>query len=316
MAESRVINRVTDGGASGRIWKGALPIMKVLLTGASGFLGSRALAFFRERGQVAAIPSSLLRGEWTAQWENALHAAVAEAAPDVLLHMAAISDTGYAEQHPEESYQANVALPLALARIAAREKVKLVCCSSDQVYNGCGGSGPFAETEPLQPVNVYGRHKLEAEARVSEASPEAVSLRLTWMYDLPGYGLPTHRNLLTNLLGAALRGETLTLSTTDTRGVTYARQVVENLPRAFGLPGGAYNFGSEGDRSVYAVALAWCEALGLDADRVRPMQGRPRSLLMDGAAAASRGICFDTTAEGIRRCMADYGWNALLGLAP
>lgn len=285
--------------------------MKVLITGATGFLGSRALPFFRERGQASALPSSLMRGEWTAAREDALHAAVAEAAPEVILHMAAISDTGYAEQHPEESYQANVTLPHALAKMAAREKVKLVCCSSDQVYNGCKGPGPFAETVMLQPTNVYGRHKLEAEARVNEASPEAVSLRLSWMYDLPGYGLPTHRNLLTNLLGAALRGETLTLSTTDTRGVTYARQVVDNLPRAFALPGGVYNFGSEGDRSVYAVALGWCEALGLDAQRVRPAQGQPRSLLMDDAAAVSLGITFDTTVEGIRRCMADYGLNAL-----
>ena len=285
--------------------------MKVLITGATGFLGSRALPFFRERGQAVALPSSLLRGEWTAEREAALHAAVAEAAPDVILHMAAISDTGYAEQHPEESYQANVTLPLALARIAAREKAKLVCCSSDQVYNGCEGPGPFAENVALQPANVYGRHKLETEARVSEASPEAVSLRLTWMYDLPGHGLPTHRNLLTNLLCAALRGQTLTLSTSDMRGVTYARQVIENLPRAFELPGGVYNFGSEGDRSVYAGALAWCEALGLNADRVVPTQGRPRSLLMDDTAIASQGIGFDTTVEGVGRCMADYGWNAL-----
>ena len=284
---------------------------KVLMTGTTGFLGSRALPFFRERGQALTIPSSLLRGEWTAEREEALYAAVTEAEPEVILHMAAISDMGYAEQHPEESYQANVTLPLALARIAAREKLKLVCCSSDQVYNGCDGPGPFAETAALQPNNVYGRHKLEAEARVNDASPEAVSLRLTWMYDLPAFGLPTHRNLLTNLLGAALRGEALTLWTTDTRGVTYVRQVVENLPRAFALPGGAYNFGSEGDRSVYEVARVWCEALGVNAAGVLPAQGRPRSLLMDDAAAMAHGIEFDTTVEGIRRCMADYGWSAL-----
>ena len=71
--------------------------------------------------------------------------------------------------------------------------------------------------------------------------------------------------------------------------------------------------------NVFGIASdlpAQVEALGLNADRVRPMQGQPRSLLMDDAAAVSRGICFDTTVEGIRRCMADYGWKALLGLAP
>jgi len=285
--------------------------MNILLTGATGFLGSRALAFLRESETVTALPSALIRGELTAERADALYAAVAEAAPDVIFHTAAISDTGYAEQHPDESYQANVLLPLALANIAARLHAKLVSCSSDQVYNGCTERGPFGETFPLQPVNVYGRHKLEAEARVQEAAPDAVSLRLTWMYDLPARGMPTHRNLLTNLLGAALHGQPLSLSVDDLRGITYAGQVVGYLPLAFTLPGGVYNFGSEGDRSVYDIALAWCDALGLNRATVTPVRGRPRSLLMNGASAAAQGICFDLSAEGVQRCLAEYGLNRL-----
>ena len=63
--------------------------------------------------------------------------------PDVILHTAAISDTGYSEAHPEESYRANVSLPVWMARGAMLSGAKLVCFSSDQVYTGLADNGHF-----------------------------------------------------------------------------------------------------------------------------------------------------------------------------
>ena len=285
--------------------------MRILLTGATGFLGSRTYALLRDGHEVQALPSSLLRGELTPARLEELYATLAAFAPQILLHTAAISDTGYAEAHPEESYLANVRLPETLARICARVGCGLVTCSSDQVYNGCEGPGPFAEDAPLAPGNVYGRHKLEAERRVADLLPGAISLRLSWMYDLPACGLPTHRNLLTNLLAAALRAEPLRLSDTDFRGVTYVRDVVRALPAALSLPGGIYNFGSGGVMSVAQIALCWCPSLGLPPATVQPASGKIRSLCMDCGRAAEQGIRFGDSAEGIRGLMEDYGWSGI-----
>ncbi|MDD3214000.1 MAG: sugar nucleotide-binding protein [Eubacteriales bacterium] len=285
--------------------------MKVLLTGATGFLGSRALPYLKERFAVDTVPSSLLRGELTAERAETLYRAVSESAPEVILHTAAISDTGYAQLHPDESFQANVALPEAMAKIAAKIGAKLVCCSSDQVYNGVDGMGPFAETDPVKPAGVYGRHKLEAEERVAQAAPGAVSLRLTWMYDLPVRGQPTHKNLLTNLLVAAARREPLHLSQNDYRGVTYAGRVVENFPLAFALEGGVYNYGSESDKSVWQIAGAWCGALGIDPGMLWPTEGKPRSLCMDCVKARAGGIVFEDSASGIGRLIREYGLDKL-----
>lgn len=285
--------------------------MKVLLTGASGFLGSRALLFLKERYAVDTVPSGLLRGDLTPERTETLYRMMGESAPDVILHTAAISDTGYAQLHPEESFQANVALPETLAKIAAKIGAKLVCCSSDQVYNGNDGMGPFAETDPVKPAGVYGRHKLEAEARVAQASPDAISLRLTWMYDLPARGLPTHKNLLTNLLVAAARREPLHLSKNDYRGVTYAGRVVDNLPLAFTLEGGVYNYGSESNESVWQTAGAWCGALGIDPGMLWPTEGKPRSLCMDCSKIRKQGIVFEDSVGGIGSLIRDYGLDRL-----
>ena len=101
---------------------------------------------------------------------------------DVIIHTAAISDVGTCEKDPGASYEANVRLPLFLAK-AAKEQ-KMICFSSDQVYRGCAGEGPYKE-EDASPCNVYGRHKLEMEQQVLDVKPDAVMLRAEWMYDYP-----------------------------------------------------------------------------------------------------------------------------------
>ena len=227
--------------------------------------------------------------------------------PDVILHTAAISDTGYSEAHPEESYRANVSLPVWMARGAMLSGAKLVCFSSDQVYTGLAYNGPFSEDVSLHPANVYGRHKLEAEQRVLDISPDAVMLRATWMYDFPCCDLPTHVNLLVRMMRAASCGESLSFSDADYRGITYVRHAIAALPTVFSLIGGVYNFGSENSLSMYETALDFAKALGIRLDINRT--GFKRSLAIDCSKLRQHGIVLDNTQDGLRRCMRDYGLN-------
>ena len=219
---------------------------RIFVTGAGGFVGARACRFLQRNYEVLTPP----KGWMASCTELQLMQSIAEAQPDVILHTAAISDTGYTEQHPEEAYRANVELPLWLAHAAAQRGAKLVGFSSDQVYAGVQQPGSLPETMELSPANVYGRQKLEMEQRVLDASPDTVLLRATWMYDLPSYGLPIRGNLPLNLIKATKYGEKLRFSNRDYRGITYVRQAVENLVPAANLPGGVYNYGSENSKNM------------------------------------------------------------------
>lgn len=172
---------------------------KILISGSSGFVGSRVLHQWQGRAELFTFP----RGSLAAADESAIRRFVETVQPDVILHLAALSDTGYCQQHPEESRRANVELPVWMAKAAQDTGAKLISFSSDQVYAGVTQPGPLPETLPLSPANTYGRHKLEAEERVLALCPEAVLLRAPWMYDLPGDGLPLRGNLPLNLLQAA-----------------------------------------------------------------------------------------------------------------
>ena len=199
--------------------------MKILISGSSGFVGSRVLHQWQGRAELFTFP----RGSLAAADESAIRRFVETVQPDVILHLAALSDTGYCQQHPEESQRANVELPVWMAKAARDTGAKLISFSSDQVYAGVTQPGPLPETLPLSPANTYGQHKLEAEERVLALCPEAVLLRAPWMYDLPGDGLPLRGNLPLNLLQAAQNSTPVRFSPHDHRGVSWVREVVEHL---------------------------------------------------------------------------------------
>ena len=100
---------------------------RVLVTGAGGFVGARILDMWRGKFALCAVPSDTLR---TAD-ENAVLRFILKEHPDVIVHTAALSNTQYCQQEPEDSFRANVLLPEWMAKGAEEVGAKLLSCSSD-----------------------------------------------------------------------------------------------------------------------------------------------------------------------------------------
>ena len=278
---------------------------KILITGSSGFLGSRLAYYLKEKYELL-LPS---HAELNVSREEAVRAYMEEHRPDVVIHCAALSNTWYCEQHREESHKVNVQGTVRIAKACKLTGAKLVFMSSDQVYNATPLPGLLKEEEVLQPVNIYGQHKLECEQRAQWNLPESVGLRLTWMYDLPDSHMKLNSNILVNLQKAYNDGDTINAATHEYRGVTYVWDVVRNIEKAISLPGGIYNFGSSNTLNSYKLHLKAAELMGLKepeewilSDNER-FCDEPRNLTMDCSLINEYGIYFPESIEGIEEAI-------------
>ena len=284
-------------------------MQKLLVTGASGFVGSRVVQALQRKYKLL----TPMHNEMEITDAESVEKYISANEPQIILHLAAISNTGYCEEHPDESYRVNVQGVENLAVAAEGIGAKFVFFSSDQVYNGCLERGLLNEETPLAPENHYGRHKLLAEKRAAELCSSSVALRATWMYDSPQEGMYTHTNFVTNIKRAIEQQTPMRFATREFRGITWIDEVVRNLPHTFSLPAGVYNFGAENSLNTYETARAYCTLLGHDADVIVvadearfPEHERNISISMSKATTASGGaIQFCDTLTGLRKYEAD-----------
>lgn len=278
---------------------------KILITGSSGFLGSRMAYYCKDKYDLL-LPS---HSELNISHEEAVKAYMEEHCPKIVVHCAALSNTWYCEQHPEESHKVNVQGTVRIAKACKLTDAKLVFMSSDQVYNGTPIPGALKEEDMLQPVNIYGQHKLEAEQRTQRNLPESVGLRLTWMYDLPDSNMKQNSNILVNLQKASREGTNIHAAIHEFRGVTYVWEVVRNIEKAFSLPGGIYNFGSSNTLNSHELYLTAAKLMGLKnpSEWILPDKERfsdqERNLTMNCTSTGKQGIHFNDSVEGIREAL-------------
>ena len=157
--------------------------------------------------------------------------------------------------------------------------------------------GPYTE-DMVNPGNIYAQHKLEMEQRVLDIDPDAVMLRAEWMYDY----YFKKSNYFMNIINAT---DTLAFSSQQFRGITYVKEVAENMEKVISLPGGAYNFGSETSKSMYDITK---DFLALTGKNIKLFDAEPRhNLWMNCNKAKRYGVEFSSVEEGLAKCAKDYG---------
>lgn len=137
--------------------------MRVLVTGARGFVGGHLLRGLEERG-IRAIGTD--RDDLDVTDPAAVAAVVASTRPDAIVHLAAVSSVSAARRDAQLAFRVNFAgarhLLDSTARFVPRARVLLI--GSGEVYGPLAtGAAPFDERAPLRPASTYGRSKAAAD---------------------------------------------------------------------------------------------------------------------------------------------------------
>ena len=269
--------------------------MRIVVTGASGFIGQAAVPVLRSRGHEVVALGRAVTGDLAAPVNWFAHLAGA----DAVVHLAALA---HARGVDEARLRAvNVDAAHALGKAAASAGVRLLLMSSIKVLGEETRESAFTNASPAAPQDAYGRAKAAAEAAL-RALP---GLRLTVLRPPLVYGPGVKANFLA-LLRAIAHGWPLPLAAiANRRSLVYAGNLADVVARCLESPqavGKTFNL-SDGP-PVSTPDL--CRAIGAALERPARLFAFPPALLelLPPARKLTRSMVVDDAA--IRR---ELGWE-------
>ena len=128
-------------------------MIKVLLTGGSGLLGSEILKIYDRKLCTIVAPSS--------KYFNILNPTTIDNDFDIIIHSAAMTNTVEAESNIGYTNEVNVIGTLNMIKFAQQNKSKFVYISTDYVFDG--ESGPYSTYDKINPISNYAKSKAAGE---------------------------------------------------------------------------------------------------------------------------------------------------------
>lgn len=224
--------------------------MKVLVSGGQGQLG-RALERASHDLPVRLILTD--RTELNVEREEDWMRALSAYRPDAVIHAAAYTAVDLAECNAEEAFRLNRDAARIAASVCAK-KTRFIAISTDYVFDGMKGEA-YTEEDDCAPLSVYGASKREGEVAMLEANPEALIVRVAWLYSTYG------KNFMNSMLQRFAEGQAVRVVddqiSSPTCAITFARHLLQVIlmddeKRAKGI----VHYSLEGTASWYDLAQA------------------------------------------------------------
>jgi dTDP-4-dehydrorhamnose reductase len=199
--------------------------------------------------------------------QGAIERHIIQHGPQVIVHLAAITNPDRCEENPEVTRRINLEATSEIADIANRIGARLIFASTDLVFDGTHGS--YTEDDPARPLSVYGTSKIKAEEAVLEKCADGMVFRSSLIY---GRGSPASRTFLSTVLDRFGRGEKMRLFTDQKRNPI----LVDDLARAIIAAiecdiSGRYHIAGPDVVTRSEFGQMVCRVFGYDEDLVVPI---------------------------------------------
>ncbi len=273
-----------------------MSLRSVLVTGGTGLLGK---GFEETAPKGVAIASVHLR-DYTVPSSRARHFSLdlcdkraverlfSRRRFDAVIHAAGIASVDYVERHYAESLESNIVSTLNVTAACRTRGIHLVYVSTNAVFDGT--QAPYREAHAVNPVNKYGRLKVECERLVQETLDSWTIVRPILMY---GWNrMVTRPNPATWIHEKLLKGETVELVDDVRENPLYNLQCGRALWAALRKkPKGIIHLAGKGTVNRWQFGLKVAEVFGLDCALIR----RVASSRFPSIAARPPNTSFVTT---------------------
>ena len=258
--------------------------MKILVTGAQGMLGQDLCPILEDEGyEVVETDVDTLDITNFEQVKKVL----AYENPDIVIHCAAYTNVDKAEEEPEKAALINALGTENIAKICAENDITLVYISTDYVFDG-EKKEPYLPEDKPNPINEYGKTKLDGEKVVQKYCKKFYIVRTSWLYGHYGKNFIETMISLSNMPELEVVDDQIGCPTWTVELSNGIAELLDEMPEY-----GIYHICGSGKTSWYNFAKEIFQQMGLKVNLIpckseefpRPAK-RPKHSVLE-----NKGIC-------------------------
>lgn len=268
--------------------------MKFLVTGASGMLGRVFCQQLKDKNEVCGIDIKPGFTEIDITQRQALWNFIKKAQPQIIVHTAAHTDVDGCELDPDRAYKINTDGTKNIAEACKDVGALMVYISTDYVFDGKEDT-PYTETDKPNPVNIYGKSKLQGEKYIEQFCKNFLIIRSSGLYGKDG------KNFVDAILKIAKSKEDLKVVDDQYTCPTYVNDLAIAIIKLMdSKKSGTYHIANSGVCSWYEFAKEILKISGFDKE-VTPIKSE--ELKRAARRPAMSALSCDKYAEAVGRPM-------------
>ncbi|MFL7790878.1 MAG: dTDP-4-dehydrorhamnose reductase [Anaerolineae bacterium] len=278
--------------------------MRIFITGNKGQLG---------RALHGALTEHTLAGcdlpELDVTHREAIGTAIADFAPDVVIHTAAWTDVDGCARDPDQAYLANGIGTQNVALACAICNASLVYVSTNEVFDGTA-TQPYREWDAVNPINPYAKSKVAGEWFAQNLLTRFYIVRTAWVYASGGrnFSTPSRIVQVADASAGSTQASALKVVTDEVGNPTYALDLAAGIAALIETSAyGVYHLTNAGHTSRYdyvreVLRLAGRERIPVEPiglDDFKRLSAPPRFAPLANTAAAALGITLRPWQEAV-----------------
>ena len=284
---------------------------KILITGANGMVGQKLCKLINSSSDLNILATSKSENKLSfleiSDFEllditntTSVSYFINNYKPDIVVNCAALSQIDYCEKNKEEAWSVNVEGVRNLIENCNKNNTHLIHISTDFVFDGF--LGMYAENSLCNPVNYYGRTKLEAEKLVMQDCKKWTIVRTVLVY-----GLPLHKsrsNILTWVVSSLQQGKEIKVVNDQFRTPTYDEDLARGIVAVIqNDKEGLYHISGASYLSVFDFTKEIAIAMNLQDNLIQPISSL--SLNQLGQRPAKTGFIIEKANRDLHYCPTD-----------